>query len=357
MNFWQTFLLLSASQGILLSLGLISAGLLKKWSNFFLGLTTLVISLEILTTWAILTNYTNQPNRIAFWNLSSYLIWPAAIYLFSLLNTKPQFKLQRWHWWLLVPAFIEIIVEVSTDLSNNYMGTSFHPYQNPLWYSLTEILPIFAMVVVLFLFGKNIILLERQLKQIGNKKNNTHLIKVKAIFFLFTMSTSLWFLEVFIQLPIFKFTLLLFCFFIFVLGYISFLQPDFFSLPAFLTKAPSSQFTDNSQELAVSKNIHDTFIKKKLYLQPKLTLKEAAKQLDLPPRSLSTLINKYHGVDFRRYLNTLRVEEVIQKVQQGEKEQKTLLGIALESGFNSKSAFNQTFKDLKGKSPSEYFKQ
>ena len=104
------------------------------------------------------------------------------------------------------------------------------------------------------------------------------------------------------------------------------------------------------------KRVHQSFLEDKIYLQPKLSLKEAAQQLELPARQLSELINKFHGVDFRRYVNSLRIEEVVRKVENGEHQNKTLLGIALESGFNSKSSFNQTFKEFKGKSPSSFFK-
>lgn len=78
--------------------------------------------------------------------------------------------------------------------------------------------------------------------------------------------------------------------------------------------------------------------------------------MGVPQRHLSNLINTHYQMDFRNYVNTFRIEEVIKKVKAGEHQQKTLLGIALESGFNSKSALNETFKALKGKSPSKFFK-
>ncbi|MEP5105706.1 MAG: helix-turn-helix domain-containing protein [Ekhidna sp.] len=46
---------------------------------------------------------------------------------------------------------------------------------------------------------------------------------------------------------------------------------------------------------------------------------------------------------------------MIQKAQNKKYEHLSLLGIAFESGFNSKASFNRIFKEIKGKSPSQYF--
>jgi AraC-like DNA-binding protein len=44
----------------------------------------------------------------------------------------------------------------------------------------------------------------------------------------------------------------------------------------------------------------------------------------------------------------------MRKMEDPAEQHKTLLALALESGFNSKSSFNQVFKSLTGQSPSEY---
>jgi AraC-like DNA-binding protein len=48
------------------------------------------------------------------------------------------------------------------------------------------------------------------------------------------------------------------------------------------------------------------------------------------------------------------VKEVIERMANPSEKHKSLLGIALDAGFNSKSSFNQVFKQHTGKTPSEY---
>src|SRR5437588_332883 len=55
-----------------------------------------------------------------------------------------------------------------------------------------------------------------------------------------------------------------------------------------------------------------------------------------------------------RVINEFRVREVARKMQDAAYDRLTLLGIAYESGFNSKTTFNRVFKEMTGKTPVEY---
>ncbi|MCD4696832.1 MAG: helix-turn-helix domain-containing protein [Bacteroidales bacterium] len=57
-----------------------------------------------------------------------------------------------------------------------------------------------------------------------------------------------------------------------------------------------------------------------------------------------------------RCVNNYRVEEVKRLMAEGKHEHYTLLAIALEAGFNSKSSFNRIFKEFTGSTPSHYKK-
>ena len=93
---------------------------------------------------------------------------------------------------------------------------------------------------------------------------------------------------------------------------------------------------------------------KKLFLKPNLTLKELSSKLNLPTRYVSFLINHYHKKNYKEFINEFRIETFLTKAKSEEKDYKTLLALAFESGFSSKSTFNLVFKKHLGQSPSEY---
>ncbi len=92
----------------------------------------------------------------------------------------------------------------------------------------------------------------------------------------------------------------------------------------------------------------------KPYLEPELTLFDLAKQLKTNSSILSKVINDGTGRNFNDFINAYRVQEVINKLKAGDQQTQTLLGIAYDSGFNSKATFNRAFKKVTGKTPKEF---
>lgn len=92
----------------------------------------------------------------------------------------------------------------------------------------------------------------------------------------------------------------------------------------------------------------------RLYLNPTLTLAELSATLKLSPRVVSKHINAGLGISFSDYVNRYRVAEVKRRLGNGDLQKLTLLGIALESGFNSKTSFNRIFKEMEGIAPSDF---
>ncbi|MGZ3777069.1 MAG: ABC transporter permease, partial [Mucilaginibacter sp.] len=76
--------------------------------------------------------------------------------------------------------------------------------------------------------------------------------------------------------------------------------------------------------------------------------------LNIHPHDLSRIINIGLEKNFSDFINDFRVREVVRKMQNPAYDRITLLGIAYESGFNSKRTFNRVFKETTGKSPVEY---
>ena len=89
------------------------------------------------------------------------------------------------------------------------------------------------------------------------------------------------------------------------------------------------------------------------WLEPELTLAELAHRLRTNTSLLSHVINTGCGQNFNDFVNRYRVAEAERKLQNPRLAHYSLVGIALESGFNSKSTFNRVFKKLTGRTPGE----
>lgn len=94
----------------------------------------------------------------------------------------------------------------------------------------------------------------------------------------------------------------------------------------------------------------------KIYTNTELKLSTLADELGLPQHQVSKLINDKFGKSFTELINEYRVKEVLSKINLPEYQSHTVLGIALDAGFNSKSSFNNAFKRITGKTPSEFKK-
>jgi AraC-like DNA-binding protein len=92
----------------------------------------------------------------------------------------------------------------------------------------------------------------------------------------------------------------------------------------------------------------------KPYLESKLTLSSLASELNIAANHLSQIINQYQGQNFYDFVNRYRVEEFKERVLQPQNRPFNILAVAIDSGFNSKSAFNLVFKNHTGKTPSQY---
>lgn len=94
--------------------------------------------------------------------------------------------------------------------------------------------------------------------------------------------------------------------------------------------------------------------KDEVFLNPDLNLTELAQILDVHPNHLSQVINSYEGKNFYDYINEKRIEKFISLVMKPENKKYTLLSLAYDCGFNSKSAFNRQFKKVTNKTPTDF---
>ena len=94
----------------------------------------------------------------------------------------------------------------------------------------------------------------------------------------------------------------------------------------------------------------------KPYLNNRLSLKDVAEYLNISVHHLSQVINEQLDKNFFDFVNDYRVTEVKNLLRDPKHKQFTLLAIAYDCGFNSKSSFNSVFKKITGLTPSSYVK-
>lgn len=92
-----------------------------------------------------------------------------------------------------------------------------------------------------------------------------------------------------------------------------------------------------------------------IYKNESITLTELASLLKVHPNHLSQVINEQEGKNFYNYINSLRIKEFIKLASRPENKKYTMISLAYDVGFSSKSTFNKQFKTSTGKTPIEFF--
>ena len=95
----------------------------------------------------------------------------------------------------------------------------------------------------------------------------------------------------------------------------------------------------------------------KPYLDNELSLPKLALSLDVSPNNLSQVIYERFSMNFFDFFNSFRIEEAKQQLINLDPKRVTILGVALDSGFNSKSAFYTGFKKHTAMTPTQFRKQ
>ncbi|RSK25229.1 helix-turn-helix domain-containing protein [Hymenobacter metallilatus] len=110
----------------------------------------------------------------------------------------------------------------------------------------------------------------------------------------------------------------------------------------------------NPEQLA---RVVAAFEQEHVFRNPDLTLDSLAGLLDLTPNAVSQLLNAGLGQSFYELVNGYRLEEVKRRLLTADARRLTVLALALEAGFNSKTTFNRVFKEKTGLTPKEYQKK
>jgi len=122
-----------------------------------------------------------------------------------------------------------------------------------------------------------------------------------------------------------------------------------------LTDTSVLTFSD-AESSRLKAQLEELLSKSKQYLNPEISLRVLAKELDINPNKLSKFINDNLKTNFNELINTHRLVHFKQIALKPENKHLTLLGLAYDSGFNSKTVFNTYFKKVEGLTPKQWLK-
>lgn len=113
--------------------------------------------------------------------------------------------------------------------------------------------------------------------------------------------------------------------------------------------------TPKSAEIALQIELVKKYVlENEPFLEPSLTIQDLAKQVNIPVRDLSVLINHHMNQHFFDFINEYRIQKAMQILKSPSKSKLTVLEILYEVGFNSKSSFNTAFKKYTNQTPTEF---
>lgn len=132
-----------------------------------------------------------------------------------------------------------------------------------------------------------------------------------------------------------------------------------FSLIAKLTAIKLNQIQEKNKLTLTNDNAYFADLKKlmqqkKRYRNPNINLTSVAEELSISSNYLSQLINQINQTSFPDFINSYRVEDAKKMLINSEFKNYTITAIGLEAGFNSKTAFYNSFKKSTGKTPTAY---
>ena len=374
MEIYLIIYLVAAIQGFLLCFALFFSIQQNKTSNRYLAGTIYVLSITLLDTYLMNSGYNENWPRIPVGALYSFYLIPPLFYLFVKSRVEKDYKWKPIYGLMLLPGFLEIAIRI-TDYTYLYVNGDWLLPQS-FNYALnksTEFLPLLWLGIVLFQSWK--MLAKIVPDRINDKMQELLKANLGWLKQMLFWGIAIWAINVIIigleyDIPlslserlitdIYSGMLLVMAAWIFTIGYVAFSKPlifhQAFDFKHTLSVKEIDTFKAHDDERSLQK-LAQLFEEEKIYRQPKLSLKELAESLKLPVKYVSYLINNYHQKNFHDFINSYRLEEVSAKMQDAQFKDYTLLALAIDAGFNSKSTFNLAFKKLKGQTPSEYRKE
>lgn len=396
-SFYSSILLIFFTQGILFSALLLKKGITEneahhKWLSLFVGLCSVYLLPFMLgfAGW-----YSLQPYQdiLFYLPLQQTLFIGPAIYFYTKSLLNPEFEFSAKHRFHFIPGFLYLLFSLIVFISDklilrtNFFYADGRDKDFDVWY---QVLGLVSMLSYAILCIRYYLIYRKFIFQYSSFADYSQLKWVNRYLWVFTLMVLIQ-LVFFVLFPNWGSFLqkwwyyLMFAILNYYLGIQGFITTikgtvPFFVIhqaPLFIGYLPQAiplaiSFNENNttgesylepnsgvpddEILAWKKKLESLIVTEGLYTNPNLTLMDIAQRLETHPTFISRIVNRVFQMNFNDWINGYRVNAVILRFEKNEHINQTLLGIALDCGFNSKTTFNRCFRKTTGLAPREYLK-
>jgi len=345
----------------------------RRLANRFLAINICIVNIHLTYLMVLDTNLENMFPYL-LWIPYSFLaaIGPFILFYVKAL-TNADFSISRINSKHLIPVLIEVGIQV-TMISQSILNRELL-YNTPLYFYTTPLIYIWVASSIFYYLRLSLGIIDNHevwlIRNLSNLKEIT-LTWLKRLIVYYRLLWIVWIPFVTAFLLFFRYQLqylvvvLVLYFLMLVMIYLTFwIGIEGLSRTNFILIRDSEKKTENKNFTQLTQDeIHDyirrldqLMSEEKIYLNQNLSLYELAARLKADPNLISFILNNHLKMNFYDFINRHRIDEVKSKLDDAQYNHLTLLGIALESGFNSKTTFNRVFKRITGITPTQFKKK
>jgi AraC-like DNA-binding protein len=343
MKLWPYIFAIAAAQGFILSLALYRKKV-NPHSNKILSLWIFLLSFDLI----LKSIYLNDPKTSL---LSAYTFIQFFPYLYGSFFFLYAKTLTQNHQLIVKDLihFAGFIVMASINIQ-----WILNPWENGPKYEFIYEPSLYLYSVSYVIAG--LVMIRRYRNNLNQQQSNTDGIDLGWIYLTAYSQIIIWLVAITQWLTPIKgynhWVIYLFIsIWIILLGYLGLSQQTIEPVQSLVEPSPSN--VDESRFEEVDQRLKTLMNQNQLFLEPSLNIGQLAKSSGYPEYLISLVINRMYHTTFREYINSLRVSHA-QNLLKNSSTKKTILDIAYDCGFVSKSTFNSAFKRILNETPSAF---
>ena len=372
-NILTILIFFGSFQAFILAFILVISKKFRRKSGFYLALVLLALGLINISTGFFLTGAELRYEFLQYSPQFLVTLIPASLYFFIRYLVTPAYKWRSWDYLIWIVVGIEFTHRFYRFITYMIEGEPSNNKNLKYYFSsnIYESVAVIATLVTVVWAIKKLSTHEKLLYQNYSEVEERSLDWLRSSLIAGLGLTLAWSISLFFELSgtfnpssLIQYVVIGLTTLICYTGYAMILRPGIVDTEVFgIVPTDIEVSQDKNQAASLSSKAKEHMNKlrvlmedDRIYRDPDLNMTKLAERSGLSNSYVSQIINNIEGKNFFDYVNSYRVEEVKRNMTDPSYAHYTILGLAEEAGFKSKSTFNAVFKKITRQTPSQYKK-